>query len=237
MSSKNVHFETTRWSLLGQLDGPDADAALAALCEQYWQPLYAFVRQRTNDRHKAQDLTQAFFEHLISKQSLRHADRDRGRFRTFLLTTFKHFLSNQHARETTRKRGGGQQLLSLDFVDAESGYQRQRIDSASPEEQFERAWTLQLINRVVKLLREEYQANGQEDRFDILEPSLTLTQDDNTCSRFRQETGLSEAAARKAVSRLRQQFRALLKAEVSRLVHDKDHVDDEIRQMFRSLSR
>ena len=191
MSSKHVNFQTTRWSLVGQLEGPDRDSALAELCEQYWQPLYAFLRQRTDDVHKAQDLTQAFFEQLISKRSLRHADRDRGRFRTFLLTTFKNFVSNERARENAVVRGSGRHLLSLDFFDAERCYLRHRIDTASPDEQFDRAWTLQLINRVMRLLRDEYQANGQAERFDILEPALTFASADESSAELAARLGAS----------------------------------------------
>src|SRR4051794_37644549 len=41
---------------------PDSQAALARLCEIYWFPLYTFVRRRGTDHHRAEDLTQAFFE-------------------------------------------------------------------------------------------------------------------------------------------------------------------------------
>src|SRR5262245_25243503 len=37
-------FATTHWSLVlraGQSGSPEADAALAALCQRYWLPLYA----------------------------------------------------------------------------------------------------------------------------------------------------------------------------------------------------
>ena len=39
-------FATTNWSLIGRLEGPEGASALAALCEQYWFPLYAYVRRR-----------------------------------------------------------------------------------------------------------------------------------------------------------------------------------------------
>lgn len=235
MSAKQVRFNTTSWSLLGQLHGPDANSALSELCQQYWQPLYAFARQRTNSVHAAQDQTQAFFHQLISKNSLRQADRDRGRFRTFLLAAFKNFLANEHARETAALRGGGQSLLPLDFVDAEETYQRNRIETASPDVQFDRAWTLQLIDRVIELLRNEYLEQGAAARFDVLKPALTFATDQTTAE-IAEQLGLSAVATRKAISRLRQQFRERLKAEVTRLVHDSDEVDDEIQLMFRSLS-
>ncbi|MBN1854556.1 MAG: hypothetical protein JW829_17625 [Pirellulales bacterium] len=59
----------------------ESRTALAQLCEIYWYPLYAYVRRRVDDRHDAQDLTQAFFCHLIEKQVIARADRNRGRFR------------------------------------------------------------------------------------------------------------------------------------------------------------
>src|SRR6476659_3385738 len=40
-------FHTTRWSVVlsaGQRAEPAAGAALAALCQSYWFPLYAYVR-------------------------------------------------------------------------------------------------------------------------------------------------------------------------------------------------
>ena len=46
------NFATTRWSVVlvaGQTSSPDADAALATLCETYWFPLYAYVRRRGHD--------------------------------------------------------------------------------------------------------------------------------------------------------------------------------------------
>ena len=236
MSSDRVNFQTTHWTLIGKLDGPQADSALAQLCEQYWQPLYAFVRQRTSDVHQAQDLTQGFFEHLLSHNSMRLADRDQGRFRTFLLAAFKNYMSNEHSRQTAARRGGGRTPLSLDFEDAEQCFQRSRVSDASPDQQFERAWTLQLIDRVTTLLENEFQEKGQAEKFEVLKPALTFANDAQTQAAIASRLGQTPAAVRQTVSRLRRRFRDLLHAEVTRLVHDSNDVEDEIRQMFRSLS-
>ena len=76
-------FLSTRWSLIlraGDLEDPDsAELALGQLCAGYWYPLYAFVRRSGKSEQDAQDLTQGFFEHLLSKKRLAAADPDRGR--------------------------------------------------------------------------------------------------------------------------------------------------------------
>ncbi len=81
-------FATTQWSVVLAASGDrsqDAHDALTQLCKTYWYPLYAYVRRRGNNSHEAQDLTQAFFSHLLEKKVIEKADRDRGRFRAFCL--------------------------------------------------------------------------------------------------------------------------------------------------------
>src|SRR5581483_9134665 len=103
-----------QWSLVaagGQRDWPEAEAALANLCQLYWYPLYADAGRRLPTADDAQDLTQGFFAQLLEKAYLRQADRQRGRFRSFLLTAFKHFLAKEQERAHALKRGGGRTFL------------------------------------------------------------------------------------------------------------------------------
>ncbi|MCA9260360.1 MAG: sigma-70 family RNA polymerase sigma factor [Planctomycetales bacterium] len=232
---KFVHFETTNWSELASLTGPEADSALAALCLKYWEPLYAFARRRFNDVHLCQDLTQGFFQHILSKNILRSADRDRGRFRTFLLAAFKNYVSHENSRAAAKRRGGDLLHVPLDFEEAERAFLETRVDRKTPEQHFDRMWTLKLIHDVRASLRAEQRQKGQADRFDVLEPFLAA---DSPTRRMHaaSELGLSQEALRAAISRLRRRFRELLKAEVALVLHDSEDVDDEIRQMFQSLA-
>lgn len=63
-------FATTRWSMVvdaGRSASPTAAEALATLCGIYWFPLYACMRRQGHSIDDAQDLTQAFFVHLLDK--------------------------------------------------------------------------------------------------------------------------------------------------------------------------
>ena len=82
-------FQTTRWSLVQRANGDiddEAVHALAALCDSYWYPIYAYIRRSGHSAHDAEDLTQGFFAKLLEKGTLTHADPAKGRLRTFLLT-------------------------------------------------------------------------------------------------------------------------------------------------------
>ena len=81
----------------------DADQALAALCQTYWYPLYAYVRRRVSDVNEAQDLTQSFFAELLEKNYVGPATPERGRFRAYLLVSFKHFLSHEWEKAKAQK--------------------------------------------------------------------------------------------------------------------------------------
>ncbi len=134
-------FTTTHWSVVlaaGDAAAPQAEAALAELCRTYWYPLYAFVRRKGHSPHDAEDLTQEFFARLLEKKYLRLADRERGRFRSFLLKSLKHFLVNEWVRGQAQKRGGGQKVFSLDEAAAERSYRQQPGDQLAPESLYDK---------------------------------------------------------------------------------------------------
>lgn len=112
LSGENVPFGTTHWSVIarcaGESGGKPSDEALAAitrLCQQYWPPLYSFVRRRGYSSPDAQDLTQDFFAYFLEKRLYTRADSNKGKFRSFLVTLLKGFLSDAVKREATQKRG------------------------------------------------------------------------------------------------------------------------------------
>src|SRR5881394_4481725 len=126
-------FTTTHWSvvlLAGLADSPQANEALEKLCRTYWYPLYVYVRRQGNSPEDAQDLTQIFFSRLLEKNYCAKADRDRGKFRTFLLGSLKNFLVNEWKRAGRLKRGGGHSFVPFDLEVAEGRYAAESIAGA-----------------------------------------------------------------------------------------------------------
>src|SRR2546425_3576113 len=148
-------FATTHWSvvlLAGQADSPQTNEALEKLCRIYWYPLYVYVRRQGNSPEDAQDLTQIFFSRLLEKNYFAKADRNRGKFRTFLLGSLKNFLVNEWKRAGRLKRGGDLTFLTFDANAAEERYAGEQIDEANPANDFERQWAVTLIEQVFATL-------------------------------------------------------------------------------------
>lgn len=231
-------FASTQWSLVlraGHRVDRQAELALATLCQRYWFPLYAYVRRRVADVHRAQDLTQDFFARLLDKNVLASASPERGRFRSFLLTSLKNFLANEWDREGARKRGGDLQCLSLDWDSGESRLPAEPTHSQTPEREFERQWALSLLEIVVQRLRTEFDASGKTRHFELLKQTLTGDRGAIDYLAIGAELQMSEESVRQAAHRLRKRYRELLRMEVAATVEHEGDVDDEIGRLFEAL--
>jgi RNA polymerase sigma-70 factor (ECF subfamily) len=231
-------FATTRWSLVaaaGRGGSPESQQALAALCQAYWYPLYAYARRRLPSVHDAQDLTQAFFAELLEKDYLQAADPRRGKFRSFLLTAFKHFLSKQRDRANAQKRGGGRATLPLDCQAGERRYRLEPADTATPETVFERRWALAILEQALAKLRQELADAGKEKLFECLKRALAGEGLQEPHARIAEQVGISEQAVKVAVYRLRRRYQELLRAEIAQTVASPDEIDDELRDLFAAV--
>ncbi len=233
-------FSTTHWTVVveaGDQDSPGAKAALESLCDTYWYPLYAFARGLGRSPEAAEDLVQSFFVQLIEKNSVRVADRDRGRFRTFLLTAFKRFITNDWNRERAQKRGGGVKPISLDPVAGEERMGRDVAATDTPELAYEKRWAGTLIEKARNALEQEFIAAGKGDRFTALEPHLVGDPSAMTYAHLAKQFGITEGGVKAEAHRLRQRYRNQLRAEVAKTVLHQEEVGDEIAYLMEVLSR
>ena len=219
----------------GSDDSSAARAALAALCETYWYPLYAFVRRRGANADDARDLTQGFLTSLIERRDLAGLRQDRGRFRAFLLASLKHFLANDRARQRTQKRGGGVAPVPLAFDDAEGRYRVEPPEPETPETLYERRWALTVIDRVLMQLRQDWEVRGRAAEFDELKSCLLGQAPAGGYVAIANRLGATEGSIKVAVHRLRRQFQAQLRHDIAETVSDAAEIDDEIRYLVRAL--
>lgn len=233
------HFATTQWSIVlaaGDAARQESRTALARLCESYWYPLYAYVRRHVDDVHLAQDLTQAFFSHLLEKQAIAQANRDRGRFRAFLLAALKNFLANERNKAQAWKRGGGRAQLSLDFDAGESRYTIEPAHELTAEKLYERRWVLALLDHVLQRLQTELAAAGKAAEFEHFKGALIGEATAADYERAAAALQITPAAAKQAAYRLRNRYRQLFREEVGRTVAGNAEVDDEIGRLLAALA-
>ncbi len=232
------HFATTQWSVVlaaGDSRQPEARRALSQLCEAYWYPLYAYVRRRVKNSADAQDLTQAFFAHLLEKGAVARADRARGRFRAFLLTSLENFLVNEWEKAGATIRGGRTVKLSIDLDAGESKYRIEPAHTLTPEKLFERRWVTTLLEQVLARLRTELDDAGKVEDFEHLKEGLTGDCRTLDFKKVAAALGTTPAAAKQAAYRLRKRYRELFRQEVARTVADASEVDEEIRRLLAAV--
>lgn len=231
-------FCSTHWSLVlaaGDSQSPQAEEAIENLCRAYWYPLYAYVRRKGHSPEDAQDLTQEFFARFLEKKYLKFADRERGMFRAFLLTSLKHFLINEWEKARASKRGGGIALLPLEEERAEARYLAEPVRDLSPDKVFEKRWAITVLEQVLARLRQESVAAGKGDLFELLKDFLWGEANVVSQAEIGMRLGLSVAAVKSTVHRLRLRFRELLRAQIAQTVARREDIDEELRHLVAVL--
>lgn len=235
--SGEARFQTTSWTLIVQAGaGPERRGAIERLCSLYWLPLYAYLRGSGRSRQDTEDLIQGFFVHLLERDILSYADRERGRFRTFLITALRQFLSRERTREQTQQRYPKGGFLPIDFDKAEEEVCRRIGASSSPEFDFDRVWALTLLDETLNTLREEYVRADKANLFSVLSQVLT-GQEARSAREAAHTLNITEGAARVALHRLRQRYGVILRRKIKETLCNEDEVSDELSRLIQAIGR
>lgn len=238
-------FPPTPWTILREAVGSehcaDRHAAMNYLCSHYWYPLYAFARWKGMKHQDAQDQTQIFLSRLIARNSLENADADKGRLRAYLLGAFQNQWINQWRHDHSARRGGVGEAVSLDMLGAEGRFAHEHQDlTLNPENQFDRAWALALIDACLADMAAEHQRQGHAEMFTILRPFLNpLSIADACMAGAASQLGLTDLAMRQRVFRLRAKFSKLLRAHVAGSLADPtpEAIEEEMQSLRQALER
>lgn len=238
-ATATAQFTTTHWSVVlaaREPGAPQAAAALAELCRTYWYPLYAFVRRKGHSPEDAEDLTQSFFARLLEKNYVAQADRERGRFRTFLLAALNHFLADEWDKARRLKRGGGREMISFDAVSAEERYRLEPIEQLDAAKLYERRWITTLFEKVLARLEQEFQDSGKGKVFAQLKGALLVEQASPSYAELGTKLGLKTDAVKQTVHRMRLRYRELFREEIAQTVAGPGEVEDELKHILAVLS-
>ncbi len=231
-------FPGTMWTQVLAAGDDDSDLmrAMEHLARGYWRPLYVFARRRDLSHEAAADAVQGFFEHLLTRETLRHVERRDTRFRTWLLACFTNWLGGVRRQERAAKRGAGMEIVPLEEIRAMEMEATTLAAADAPERVFDRRWARAVFDRALQRLdadiagkeRRPYFAALRKQVFDTSGPGVTW-------EAFAEQFGMEVGSARKAGHDLRQRFAGLLRAEVRCIVAEEGEVDSELRYLANLL--
>src|SRR5204863_1186061 len=173
MTPPGDHFLTTRWTqvLTAQGASTQAGTALADLCAAYYAPVHGYIARTAHDLGDARDLTQEFFARLLVGGVIAGAEREKGRFRSYLLGAVKHYLADARDRLHAAKRGAQHEHVPLSpATDTSPGIDVSDPESRTPEAAFDRQWGLAVLDLALRSLAAEHAQEGKSDQFEQLKP-------------------------------------------------------------------
>jgi DNA-directed RNA polymerase specialized sigma24 family protein len=235
-------FATTHWSLVleAQSESPGAEEALEKICRTYWRPIYSFLRRQGVGPEEAEDLTQGFFALILERRDLDSVRKEKGRLRSYLLASLKHFTADRRRCEMAIKRGRQQRLIPLEELRANEGVDpasARMVDTLSADQLYEHRWALALMEQVLRRLKHEYRATGNEALFDWLKQLLPDEPGAPSRAEIAAKLGMTDNALRQAFRRFRHRYQILLREEIGHTVLTASEIEDELRHLIAVLRK
>jgi len=161
-------FPATNWSLIENIQADDENqrVLLGMLLDEYWKPIYCYLRHKKYNSEEAEDLTQGFLYDIVLERNLiGRADIKKGRFRSFLLHTLKQYLIDRNRREKTQSSIPLKKLVSIEAVDPST--LSQSLVQSTAEDAYHYAWIKTLLGEVASNVKTACFRQGMEDHWDL----------------------------------------------------------------------
>jgi RNA polymerase sigma-70 factor (ECF subfamily) len=108
-------------------------------------------------------------------------------------------------------------------------------DPTAPDKVFDKIWAVATLENVLARMRDEYTAAGKRALYDNLKLLLWEEKNKETYAELAARLGITEAAVKMAVVRLRRRCREALRMEVAQTVANPGEVEEELRHLLSVL--
>jgi RNA polymerase sigma-70 factor (ECF subfamily) len=211
-------FQTTIWSELAGA-GAKETAATDAFVTRYRPPLLAFLRRRGVSPEDAEDVAQEVFLRLFARDLLARADREKGRFRSYLLGVTTNVLGDRLRRARAQKRGGGHEHVSLHAIGDAAADPKANAD-------FDACWVSHLVGRALEAVQRE---NARQHEL------LGLAADGLAPREIAERLGRTPGQVRTDLSRARKRLATAVSAEVARYCSSQEEYEAELKAILGRL--
>ena len=217
----HASFGTTSWTDVRQAASGESWESL--LCG-YRDPIYAFFRRSGWGEADAEDLTQGFVAREIEKRSVvRHADAERGRFRSYLKSALRNY-----SRDELRARHG--RSGSRHEVSFEGVGDREQPNAGGDE--FDRRWAAATVGRALERTRVACKADGQCLHLELFEarvvgPSVGGAEP-RSVEAMAREHGLEASQISSMIFTVKRKFRRAMEEVVLETIDDPGELEEEL---------
>jgi DNA-directed RNA polymerase specialized sigma24 family protein len=240
MNKKNIGFPSTMWTDIAMWKNASKkvrESLLHRFYQRYRLPLLIFLRRIGCSPTETDDVLHDFILSHIKGRIFISADVTKGRFRNLLLTSLKHFLASHKRAQNAEKRipEGGFAFLDEEMAD---GLPLKSLlqDRRTPDEIYERAWLLALLNNVIERLHNEYAEKGQEIHYTLFERRvihpIIYGLHQPSVIELAIELGLSPAKASNCIVTAKRAFKRHLRNEILEYVSTEKEVSEEISDLM-----
>lgn len=235
-NSRFAPFPSTRWTLVRRLkNGGEVEAAEAMneLCRLYWYPIYAFARRHGFPTHDAEDITQTFFQRIVTSEAIHDAQEEKGQLRSFMLAMLKRIIANHVRHASTQKRGGTRlATISFDDLNAEERYEHEPATLVDPDALFDRAWAERVLDQAAARLRDEFALGNNLVLFEAIQDYLPYrTQEPASYPDVASDLAMKEGAVRQQVSRMRKRYATLIEEHIAQTVEGENEQREELQYL------
>lgn len=191
-----------------------------------------FILKKGYKPDEAEDLKQAFFEQLLSKNAFAGAAGLQIKLRAFLITKLQAFLIDRLRHNNAAKRGHGSVAPMADLSETQAVLV-EPVDDKTPLEAFRRQWMETLAGNAMKQLQQDYAGRGNEELFLTLAPFIT-GHGDSSLADLAAKIGRSEGTLKSDISRLRSRCQKLIREQVAATLDDPtpEAVTAELRELM-----
>lgn len=239
----NEAFRTTHWTDIFSVRTDDNEkrrAAMGQLLAGYWKPVYCYLRRKGYDNEEAKDLTQGFLQEIVlGRKLIQQADREKGKFRSFLLTALDNYVTSGYRAETAKKRMPSAGMVPLDTFDSPNI--PDPAMTATPHQAFAHAWASTLLDEVLVEVKAVCERTGQKAHWlvfnaRVVTPILENVQPPSLSELCRRQNISNVGRASNMVVTVKRQFQKALRTRVRQFVAGESEVAHEIQDLIQILS-
>lgn len=227
-------FQTTRWTLILRARSNTVD--LSELLSAYHGPIVAYLEQKVRNRHDAEELSQEFIcRKFLEGHLLDKADRERGKFRSFLLSSLNRFVIDIHRQTRGRENQRPRTISTADITMLDEAHAPD-----DPVVVYNREYFRMVLDTVRQRLEERCRVEGMDRHWIAYEARLLNPvlhgSDPQSIDSLAKALQLSAARVSHMIESVKRKSVQVLREVVAETIDDPDDLEEEIDLLWATLA-